>query len=109
MNEFNVGIEQVVVALVAIALDAFPRLSGWWDEFNERQKQLLILAIIFVITILASAYECAAGRACPAGDLAGWGDYAVQLAIAFIVNLTISQGAHFGSRYLTDSQPTLKP
>lgn len=108
MENVNIGIEQVVVAIIAFALDAFPKLAEWWDQFNERQKQMGIVAVIFVVTVAAAAYECAIGRLCPAGDLAGWSDYIVQLAIMFIVNLTVSQGVHFGSRYLTDAQPAIR-
>lgn len=102
MENQTLGIEQVIVAFVAFGLDAFPRVNTWWEQFNEKQKQILIMFFVFIVTLSAAGYNCYQGGFCPAD----WVDFIVTTAVTFIVNLVISQGTHFGSRYLVGDQPT---
>jgi amino acid transporter len=89
-------LETVVVVLIAFGLDAIPGIKDWWNKKNPAQKQIWIIAIMFLLTVLAQLVTCYRGI-CPAD----WIDWIFVTIDAFIVNYLIANTTHYGTNYMT--------
>lgn len=98
----NPSVEVLAPAIIAALLELIPPLKGWWDKFNPRQKQFIMVLLMFLLTLLSVGYSCYRTNVCPED----FPDYAVNTAVTFIVMLVLNQGTYAGiNRLIKQPEP----
>ena len=90
MNE-SMSIAAIVATLIALLLEWFPGLAGWWNGFSEAQKRGIMAATVALVSIVTVAGNCYVwGEVCPAD----WMDFLYQTLLAFLAAAAVNQGVH---------------
>jgi len=98
INDF-VTLQTVAAIIISFALDVLPWLKPWWKEKNAAQKQIWIIAIMFLLSAVFAGVNCYRGI-CPAD----WIDWIIVTLEGFIVNYIAANTTHYGTRHLTEKK-----
>ena len=95
------SLEILAVVLITIGLDALPKLKAWWGPINKTQKQLIIVGIMFLISVVSVLVRCYRGEFCPADPV----DWIIVTVEGLLINFIVANGTYFGTRHITKGQP----
>ena len=88
------GIPAIVATIVALIIELVPQAQTWWNGYTSRQKQALIAAMVFVVTLSVAGVNTLVYGNAP-GD---WLQYVIMLALEFVIAASGTQAAHRLSR-----------
>ena len=93
MENFN-SISTVVATIVALVIELVPGVQNWWNGYTSRQKQALVAALVFVVTIGVRAVDAFYYGNMPTD----WLQYILVVSLEMVVAAAGTQGAHSLSR-----------
>lgn len=77
-------------AVLAVVLERAPRIKDWMDRLPSKQKQILVVAILFVLSMGVYGLSCftqLSALGCPDGTF-------LSFVVDLVLGLAASQGVH---------------